>query len=131
TEDVGCAVLVVAPPGSGKSRLRQEFLDWVAARPERVEVLFASGDSVGAGSPFALLGQALRRAAAIDNDDPAEERRRKLGVRLSRHLSVAEAPRALAFLAELAGVPFPDAQDPVLRAARQDPQLMGDHLRQA
>ena len=64
SEDVAGVVLVIAPAGSGKSRLRQEFLDWVAARPERAEVLFATADSMASGSPFAVLGQALRHAAA-------------------------------------------------------------------
>ncbi|HET6149375.1 MAG TPA: protein kinase [Polyangia bacterium] len=130
-EEVGCAVLVIAPAGSGKSRLRQEFLDWVSARAEPVEVLFAAGDSVAAGSPFALLGQALRRLADIGDSDGAGERERKLRLRLGRHLEAAQAPRVLAFLGELGGVPFSDAHDPALRAARQDPQLMGDNLRRA
>jgi tetratricopeptide (TPR) repeat protein len=131
SESVACAVLMIAPAGSGKSRLRQEFLDWVAARAEPVEVLFAAGDSVGTGSPFSLLGQALRRAAAIADDDPPDERQRKLALRVSRHLDPADAPRVVVFLGELAGVPFPDAQDPILRSARADPQIMGDRLRRA
>ena len=131
SEDSVGAVLIIAPPGSGKSRLRQEFLDWVAARPEPAEVLFATGDSVATASPFALLGQALRRAAAIDDGDGAGERLRKFRERLARHVPSGDAARVLAFLGELAGVPFPDAHDPVLRAARHDPQLMGDHLRRA
>ena len=131
SEDVAGVVLVVAPAGSGKSRLRQEFLDWVAARPERAEVLFATADSMATGSPFAVLGQALRNAAAIEETDGAEDRQRKLRQRLGRHLPAADAPRVIAFLSELAGLPLPDASDPMLRAARQDPQLMGDHLRRA
>ena len=131
TEDTASAVLMIAQAGSGKSRLRQEFLEWVHARPTRVEILYAAGDSLGTGSPFALLGQALRRTAGIEADDQAEDRQRKLRTRLEVHLPEAGRSRVVAFLGELAAVPFPEAYEPTLRPARLNPQLMGDGLRRA
>jgi hypothetical protein len=58
TEDgVAHAVLVTAPSGAGKSRLRHEFLERVRARDERCEVWVARGDPMSAGSPLGMLGQ--------------------------------------------------------------------------
>jgi hypothetical protein len=50
-------VLVTAPPGMGKSRLRQEL-----TRRLPVEVWAGRGDPMRAGAPFSLLGEAVRRA---------------------------------------------------------------------
>src|SRR5262249_50416113 len=59
-EQAGSAVLLVGAAGVGKSRLRQEFVDWVQRQQDRAEVLFGTGDSLGAGSPFAMLGRVIR-----------------------------------------------------------------------
>ena len=130
-EQVGSAVVVTGPPGSGKSRLRQELVDWIRARPEPVEVLLGAGDPLAGASPFAVLGQALRKGAGIDDGDGVEERRRKFAARLGRSLAETERSRVVCFLGELAGVPFSEADEPLLRAARGNPQLMSDGMRRA
>jgi tetratricopeptide (TPR) repeat protein len=130
-EQAGSAVLLVGAAGVGKSRLRQEFVDWVQRQQARAEVLFGTGDSLGAGSPFAMLGRLLRRAAAIQEGEPLEERRRKLVERVGRHVDHDTLPRVAAFLGELANVPFPDEHSEALRMARQNRQLMGDAMRRA
>lgn len=128
-EQAGSAVLLLGAAGVGKSRLRQEFIDWVQRQKDGAEVLFGIGDSLGAGSPFAMLGRAIRRAAAIQEGEPIEERRRKLVERVGRHVDRDILPRVAAFLGELANVPFPDDHSEALRMARQSPQLMGDAMR--
>ena len=70
--------MVSGPAGIGKSRLLQEFMAWLRARPEPALVLFGAGDSLAAGSPYALLGRAVRRLAGIAENDSDDERRRKL-----------------------------------------------------
>lgn len=131
TEGVGCAVVITGAPGSGKSRLGREFLDWVDGQSERAEVLVGTADPLSAGSPFALLGQALRRVAGIDDSDGGEERRQKLQDRMGRALPAGERARIVSFLGELASVPFSADNEPSLRAARTNPQLMSDGMRRA
>jgi tetratricopeptide (TPR) repeat protein len=130
-ESTASAVLVTGAAGVGKSRLRQEFVEWVGKQRERAEVLFGVGDSLGAGSPFAMIAMCLRRAAGIQEGEPLEERRRKLVERVSRHVDREIVPRVAAFLGEIANVPFPDDQNEALRMARQNPQVMGDAMRRS
>jgi tetratricopeptide (TPR) repeat protein len=130
-EAMAAAVIVVGPAGVGKSRLRQELVEWVRRQPDRAEVLFGAGDSVGAGSPFAMLGRAIRRAAGIHEGEPIEVRRSKLCERVGRHVDREATPRVAAFLGELANVPFPEDHSDGLRAARGSALLMGDAMRRA
>jgi eukaryotic-like serine/threonine-protein kinase len=130
-ESMASAVLVVGAAGVGKSRLRQEFVEWVQRQPDRGEVLFGIGDSLGAGSPFAMLGRAIRRAAGIHEAEPVEVKRDKLSERVARHVDREARARVTTFLGEIANVPFPDDQNDALRAARANPQLMGDAMRRA
>ncbi len=130
-ERVARAVLVTGPAGVGKSRLREETIARLRERTAGLEVLFARGDPVGAGSPFGLVGSALRRAAGILEGEPIETKRRKLRGRIGRHLSGPVAERASEFLGELAGAPSSGEGSEPLRAARRDAMLMGDSIRGA
>ncbi len=129
-EQIASAVLVVGPAGSGKSRLRREFLEQIRRRGDRITVLSGRGDVLGEGSPFGLITDAIRRTAEIA-DEPVEARRRKLVDRLGRHLAGAELTRVAAFLGELSGTPFSHGDDPALRAARGSALLMSDATRVA
>jgi hypothetical protein len=121
------AMLVTAPPGAGKSRLRHEFLRRVEGRGD-VQILLGRGDPMTVGSAYGLFGQALRHHAGIlDGEDPGL-RRARLARRVSERLPAADRARVVAFLGELGGVPFSDDGDPRLRAARQDPRIMADQI---
>ncbi len=130
-ESTATAVLVVGSAGVGKSRLRQEMIDWVQRQPERAELFFGGVDSVGAGSPFAMLARMIRRAAGILDGEPIESRREKLAARVGRHVAREIRDRVTEFLGEIADVRFDDTQREALRAARANPQLMGDGMRRA
>ena len=101
------------------------------SQPERAEVLFGGVDSVGAGSPFAMLARMIRRAAGILDGEPIETRREKLAARVGQHVAREIRERVTEFLGEIADVRFDDAQREALRAARANPQLMGDGMRRA
>ncbi len=131
SEPMASAVLITAPAGVGKSRLRYEFLRRLAGRGERVEVWMSRGDPMGRGSPLRMLAQALRRTFGLHDGEPLVVRQRRIRARLARHLSERDLARASAFLGELCGVSFPDEDSPELRAARRDPVLMGDQMRRA
>jgi hypothetical protein len=123
------AVLVKAPPGVGKSRLRHELVRRiVAARGDGVLIVIGRGDPLSAGTSYGLLGQALRRMAGIQDGESLEVRREKLGERIGERLPEEERTRVVSFMGELSGVPFPDEHDVKLRAARQDPLMMSDQI---
>lgn len=127
SEPAAAAVLVTAGAGVGKSHLVNELLRQVQAP----EVWIARGDPMGAGAPFGLAGQMIRRAARLVDGEPIEDRRRKLAARVARHVPAGERDRVTEFLGELTGTPFPDEGRVQLRAARQDAQRMGDQTRRA
>jgi tetratricopeptide (TPR) repeat protein len=133
-EPEACAVVVTAPAGVGKSRLGTEFLRRIQQRGESVEIWIARGDSLGAGAPFRMLGQAIRWSARILDGEPLPVRQKKLRARLGRnlaHLSESDLPRVAEFLGELCGTPFPDEGRVELLSARRDPVQMGDEMRRA
>ncbi len=127
SEPCARAVIVMGEPGVGKSRVRSELLRSLRARGEALEIWMARGDPSSAGSPFGQLGQAVRRAAGVHDSEPVEARRRKLLLRVERHIG-DDAERVAEFLGEISGTPFPDEASPKLRAARQDPVVMGDQM---
>lgn len=125
------AALVTAEAGGGKSRLRYEFLKRLkSAHPDMV-VSTGRGDSIGAGSAFALLGSAFRSALGITADEPLEYRRSKLESAVRPYLGADDSKRVVGFLGEMIGIPFADENDPRVRAARQNPSIMADQIQSA
>ena len=132
-ESAATPVLVIGSAGVGKSRLRQELVEWVQRQPDRAELLFGGVDSVGAGSPFAMLARAIRRTAGIVDGEPLEARQEKLAARVARHVDREARDRVTEFLGEIADVRFAEERgaSEALRTARANPQLMGDGMRRA
>jgi len=130
-EPIAQAVLVKAPPGTGKSRLRHEFLRRLERQGRPVLVLLGRGDPMSAGSADGLLAQALRRLCDVSGAEPLEVRRERLAQRVARHLPAAQAQETAEFLGELCGIPFSDAQSPKLRAARGDPRQLSTQVGRA
>jgi tetratricopeptide (TPR) repeat protein len=128
-ESVAQVVLVTAPAGVGKSRLRHEFLVELAGRD--VVILLGNGDPVRAGAPFGLIAPALRRAAGVLEGEPIAVRQHKIRARVARHVGEPDRARVAEFLGEIVGAPFPDAESVQLRAARAAPMLMGDQMGRA
>ena len=122
------AVVVKAPPGVGKSRLRHELLRRLSSRGDDVLIVIGRADPLSAGTSYGLFGQALRRMAGILDGESLEVRREKLARRIGERLPEETAARVVAFMGELSGVPFSDEHDVRLRAARQDPALMSDQI---
>ncbi len=125
------AILVTGLPGSGKSRLRHEFLRRLGQRDSQWTLLAGKGELMEAGAAYGILGQALRQLCSLHGSEPAEIQRERLMARLGQHVPAAERDQLIVFLAEMAGVPFPPEQSPVLRAARQDPKLMNEQIRRS
>ena len=130
-DDVARVVLVTAPAGVGKSRLRYELLRMLHHRGDPHEVWTTRGDPMRAGSPFGLLAQIIRAAAGAQDGEPPRVQREKIRARVSRQVPQAQQLRVTQFLAEILGVSMPEEDDVQLRAARHDPVLMGDQMRRA
>jgi tetratricopeptide (TPR) repeat protein len=121
-EPLAQVVLVTAPAGGGKSRLRHELGRRLAAHAMPPRIWTAHGDPMSAGSSLAMISQIVRR---------------QLGVQLGEKLQSARAKieegagDQAAFVGELIGVPFPDEGSVALRSARRDAIVMGDLMRRA
>jgi len=128
-EPTARAAMIRAPAGFGKSRLVRQLHHRLTMRGAGFTWLYARGDPMRVGAPFALAAQLIRRAAGIIEGEPLEERRAKLMDR-TRRVPAPEQARVRAFLGELCDAPSAD-QDAQLATARRDAAVMGDQLRRA
>ena len=124
------AVLILAPPGTGKSRLRHEFLLRVTVRGESVTTLLGRGDMMSAGAPYGILGQAIRRWCGLSGSEPLSVQRERLAAQIGEDGAEENRGRVTEFIGELCGVPFPAEQERLI-AARQDPHLLHEQIRRA
>lgn len=125
------ALLVTAGAGMGKSRVRQELVLAIRAQQRDFTILVGRGDVIAVGSPFSMIGSALRGAFGIESGEPLEGQRQKL-LRQVEMVVGPDAARSVGeFLGEVLGIPFPDEQSPRLRAARQDAQAMAARIEAA
>ncbi|WP_437912983.1 protein kinase [Sorangium sp. So ce302] len=130
-EGLARAALVTGPPGIGKSRLCDEALQRIRALRPDVEIWTGRADVVGEGAPFGVLGEAIRCASGALAGAPLGERQARIRARVARRVPEAEQRRVAEMLGEIAGAPFPDEESPALRAARQHPAAMTEHIGRA
>jgi eukaryotic-like serine/threonine-protein kinase len=129
------AALVTGPPGFGKSRLRSELMQRLAASPTPPQVWVAFADPLATGVPHAMLGQLLTDASGARGGGTLMDRRDRLRAFVGRRVA-ADAPagtveRMTAFLGEVAGIPFPADACHELPLARLDPRMMASEVRRA
>ncbi|HEY1695189.1 MAG TPA: protein kinase [Polyangiaceae bacterium] len=126
-----CATVVTAPPGIGKTHLVHEFLRANVAPRRDLDLLVARGDATRASSPLALAGQLVRRAAGIVDADGEHVREKKLAALVDTDLPAGDRRRMRELLGEIAGIPTShDDASPALRAARTEPAVMADAVRE-
>ncbi len=124
-------VLVTAAAGMGKSRLRYEFLHRLAARREPMQLMMSRGDPLTTGSPYALLGQAVRYLCNISEGQSPFVQRSKLAQHIQSRLPQKDASRVEEFLGELCGVPAFGEPSAKLLTARHDERVMTEQLHHA
>jgi len=130
-ESVARAVIVTAPAGTGKSRIRHEFLARLDARDARAQTWIARGDSMSGGGSFGMVAQMVRQAAKILEGEPARDVEAKLRARVAETVAESSRDRVATFLGEIIQAHFAGADDIQLQAARRDPMLMGDQMQRA
>lgn len=135
-ESVAQAVLVTGPPGCGKSRLMHELLSYLDNHADDTAVWVGEGNPMHEGSPLYAISDALRRTLdGHESSSHASERKRHTAL---RHLAIDAVgahemdkfERIVEFVSELIDLPVSEPSLG-LRAARQDPRLMGDHVQRA
>jgi tetratricopeptide (TPR) repeat protein len=124
-------LLVTAPAGTGKSRLRHEFLRRLERREQPPLVLLGREEPMNAGASYGLLGQVLRRLCGVVEGENLEARRTRLYQRVALRLPEARAQEVVEFLGELCAIPFAEEHSARLRAARGDPRLMSAQVSRA
>jgi tetratricopeptide (TPR) repeat protein len=129
-EHVARAVVVTAPAGAGKSRLRRELVRRIREQGREVRVLGARGELIAAASSMALARQLLRAAIDALEGTPEVRVRERLDARIDAVLPEDEQALAREFLSELLGLARDPAPSDALRAASDDPRLMAARLEQ-
>ncbi|RLB54281.1 MAG: hypothetical protein DRJ42_09605 [Deltaproteobacteria bacterium] len=136
-EERGALMMVVGPPGSGKSRMRYEMERIIEDSGEEAEVLVGRGAPLRKDTSLSLLANALtqhaRRGAhrkgwpSIDATADLAERQRGVVHLVSRVIrDPAAMDRCATFLGAMLGVPMEQNQE--LSAAMSDARLMADQL---
>ena len=131
---VARAVVVTGPAGQGKSRLRHEFERKARELGNALTVLVARADPMGAGSALMIGRQLVRRAAGLRHGDPQSKQYGRLRAHvagLCDEADEADVTRIAQFLGEMVGVETEEPPSLQLRAARNDPRIMGEWLRRS
>ena len=81
-ESVPRAILVLAPTGLGKSRLRHEFIRRLESAHRDYLVIYAEGEPLTAGLSYEMLRRALDRLSELGPDDPLTPQRQRLWAQL-------------------------------------------------
>jgi predicted ATPase len=124
------AVLVVGPPGMGKTRLRHELMRRVESQGQELLVLLGQGDPIRSTSNLGMLGGAVARECGVRLGSASDDDRALFEERVGRHLNEQQL-RTTVFLGEICGIRWPAEAVPELRAARQNPRIMSEQIAQA
>ncbi len=127
------AMIVSGEAGLGKTRLAAEFRAWAEKKYGHVVQLDAMA-SLSPG-PYGAVASALKTAWGLHPQSDLADLRNAL-LRIAATCTARSAEDSIrfataAFLGELVGVPFPDDRFAQLRAARLDPSLMAERIREA
>lgn len=124
-------VLVTGQTGAGKSRFRAELLAELGRGADAPAVLMCRGDVAAADVAYAAVARGLRQLCAADDVESRDARRARVIDRLGAAIPAMHRQDVVPFLAELAEVHLPESLAPALRAARAEPELMRDRMRNA
>ena len=136
-ESVARVALVTAPPGIGKTRLAYELLREIREHGAEgapflpADVWIARADPLRVGSAWSLLGEVIRGAAGMLEEDPRAVWQAKLEARIARHVPPAEQARVMEVLSETVATLYTDVDTTPTWAARTTAQTMGEQVQRA
>ena len=122
-ERIAAGVLVLGPPGIGKSRLLREAVAGVLGRDESVLLLQARGESNRRFSSWHTIASALREYASLPENLAPEVERQRIGV-----LCEGVGAGGAAFLAAALGAAPDVAPSPEVQSALRDARVMRDQI---
>ena len=132
SEPRSSSIVITAPAGFGKTRLVEEVVRTATRAEGRYDLLRAGGDPIREASPFGVAAQIVKQEAGISDADPPELRGKKLAALVDRDFGKEDALRLREPFGEILGLPAANADaSPGLRAARADPAIMADLVREA
>jgi tetratricopeptide (TPR) repeat protein len=114
------AVVIVAPPGVGKTRLWREFTHAIVRGHDPLLLLIRCSVTLQ-GSPFAALGAALRREAGVVGSDSIEQARARILARFTPTVEQPATAKQAAYIADLCGINVDDGGTEMLALARRNP----------
>ncbi len=124
-------LIVISPPGIGKSRLLHEYLLRLKTSGMAYLRMLGRCESLTEQAPLAPLEHALRLHFGVQNGQDLEAQRQLLRNAVIPKLSQEMGTHVIGFLGEFIGVPFSVSECPPLAAARHDPKVMSEQLTQA
>jgi len=129
-EHVASMVLLSGGAGVGKSRLGREFIRRLKARGQPVEIWIGEGEAQSAGAAFGLLAQVIGSALRLLDSEPIDVRQDKIRTWIARRLN-GQGARFAGALGKLTGTPLDPDDHGERDAARPDPRLPSEQIRQA
>jgi len=124
------AVVVVGTAGTGKSRLRHEFLRRIKTQQPML-ILSGRGLALSKGSAYGLIAQALRDLAGIGDSDVQSERWRRFQLRIGQHLPAEQMLQVVPLLALICQASPEDESARLVPAGLTDPQVLHEQIAQA
>lgn len=100
--------LVVAGPGLGKSRLREELRRRLVQTAAGTQVLFGQAEMNGPSNPLSIFADAMRRRGSILGSEAASTLVAKLGRLIPKEVGPTARDQAMSGLARLVGAHLPD-----------------------
>ena len=97
-------MVILAPPGVGKSRLCHELRRRVEKRGMGVQQIVARTDPMQSGTPHSLVCQVIRRACGMSSAQSPAEQRQRLWARIGDRVEAAQQHDVALFLMELLGI---------------------------
>jgi hypothetical protein len=139
-ESVARIVLVTAPPGTGKSRLRFELTERIEASRPDVRKLAASADVAQSGSALSVAAALVLDAAGVSVGATREQCFEAIRKHVAElfEISIASPPSErdrvatlTSFIAELSGVPSAGPTNDLLASARNEPRIMNEWMQRS
>lgn len=129
SESLPRVVIVTGSVGTGKSRLRREFLQTLALHPQPPRIWRTRCEPLLINSSLSTLRTLVREVFGVHSTATVADPFDRFRAQVLEQIPTGSS-RTIAFLGELAGIQLQDSVDPALASARKDPNTMATLLRE-